>query len=68
MSYSSVGFREDVNLGVAKSRSDTPFLLPAVGRVSGWEGEGRDLQQGGFPDYLASDLGCRPLRDLGDYH
>lgn len=68
MNYFFLTFREDAQLGIARSRSDELFFLPQRGSVLGWDGHDLDLEQGSFLDYLANDLGCRlcsdALRDL----
>ena len=51
---------EDYNFGVAyDAAGSTLFLLPDEGRAEGWMPKVLGLREGGYADYLASELGCR---------
>jgi len=54
----AVLFHESDGLGVGDSGGDELFFLPYDGEVTDWPKE-LVLKDGEFPDYLASDLGCR---------
>src|SRR5262245_43219392 len=58
--YYKVLFQEEQNLGVGHSieQSDL-FFLPDTGKVTNWKPIILELRDGDYPDYLASNLGCR---------
>lgn len=59
MNYYHVYFDESEDLGVGRSRSEGTWFAPEVGPVTAWTEPELELTNGAFPDYLASDLGCR---------
>lgn len=50
-------------LGTGRSRSKELFFLPDRGPIANWVTPELDLVDGGFPDYLATDLGLRVCSD-----
>jgi hypothetical protein len=60
MSYYELLFQEEKHLGVGQTvdKQDV-FHLPDAGKVDGWKPLLLDLKDGDYPDYLASNLGCR---------
>jgi hypothetical protein len=61
--YFNVYFDESEEFGTGRSRSDELLFLPERGPVIDWVELRLDLVEGDFPDYLASDLGCRLCSD-----
>jgi len=61
--YFNIYFDEVENLGTGRSRSEDLLFLPDRGVVRDWVPPRLDLVDGEFPDYLASDLGCRLCSD-----
>lgn len=59
MKYYNVFLEEADDLGTGRSGNDVEIDLPDSGPVTDWHVPKLDLVGGGFPDYLASDLGCR---------
>ena len=71
--FYKVLFDEQPDLGVAQTLAERDlFFLPYSGRVSDWQPPTLELRDGGYPDYLASTLGCRlcsdKLRSILDAH
>lgn len=63
MKYFSIYFDESEELGTGRSRSEELLFLPDRGPITDWATLQLDLVDGAFPDYLASDLGCRICSD-----
>ena len=58
--FYKVLFKEHESRGVGYAVGiDGLFFLPDSGVVENWQPLVLQLRDGGFPDYLASDLGCR---------
>jgi hypothetical protein len=58
--YYKVLFQDNETLGVGYTVEQRDlFFLPDSGRVENWQPINLVLRDGGFPDYLASNLGCR---------
>jgi hypothetical protein len=58
--YYQILFDDQEGLGVARTLvKGELFFLPDVGEVRNWNEPILELQNGDYPDYLASNLGCR---------
>jgi hypothetical protein len=62
--YYKVLFQEDEHLGVGQTVEQTGlFFLPDAGKIENWKPIVLELRNGDYPDYLASNLGCRPCSE-----
>ncbi len=60
MAYYRILFLEEEHLGVGHTTIQKElFFLPDAGKVENWKPIVLELKDGGYPDYLASNLGCR---------
>jgi hypothetical protein len=58
--YYEILFQEETHLGVGYTVAESDlFFLPDTGKVKNWNPIILELRDGQYPDYLASDLGCR---------
>src|SRR6516165_2778709 len=58
--YYKVRFQEEDRLGVGHTVEKRDlFFLPDSGKVDRWQPLVLELRDGDYPDYLASNLGCR---------
>jgi hypothetical protein len=58
-SFFKMLFQEQESLGVGRTTNSVGFALPYAGYVDKWTVPTLKIQDGDYPDYLASNLGCR---------